>query len=402
MSRGYDTPGGSYTDQPMFSSVLNREGSSHSGSAHGGHLDDHTNASSRSASASVMGITKLLPRILLMGLRRSGKSSIFNVVFNKMSPHGTLYLESTSKVDKHHVQNSCVIDLMLWDFPGSTEVDELAAFQTFEPAGALLFVIDAQDEYQGAISRLVSTIDRAFKINRGLFFEVFIHKVDGVSEDRKLELQRDISHQVTSALYDSGLEEANIAFYLSSIYDHSVNENVSKVVQKLLPQLGMLENLLDILISNCRMEKAFLFDVVTKLYIATDSQPVDVESFELCSDMIDVVVDVSCIYGHGEDSEGLPFDENSSSIIKLNNGRVLCLREVSKYLALVCLMREDNLELQGLIEYNIHTFKQALKDLVRAPSQATQTRTPRMSLASVDSPMNSYQLRNELRRGAPS
>jgi hypothetical protein len=129
--------------------------------------------------------------------------------------------------------------------------------------------------------------------------------------------------------------------------------------------------------------QVFLFDILTKIYIATDSQPVDVETFELCSDMIDVVVDVSCIYGQVDDNEMLPFDERSSSIIKLSGGRVLCLREVSKYLALVCLMRVENLELQGLIEYNVHTFKQALRDLVRH-QQNHNTRTsatPRQSIA---------------------
>ena len=45
-------------------------------------------------------------------------------------------------------------------------------------------------------------------------------------------------------------------------------------------------------------EKAFLFDVVSKIYIATDSSPVDMQSYELCCDMIDVVIDVSCIYGY--------------------------------------------------------------------------------------------------------
>ena len=46
------------------------------------------------------------------------------------------------------------------------------------------------------------------------------------------------------------------------------------------------------------MEKSYLFDVVSKVYIATDSNPVDMQSYELCSDMIDVVIDVSCIYGY--------------------------------------------------------------------------------------------------------
>ncbi len=52
-----------------------------------------------------------------------------------------------------------------------------------------------------------------------------------------------------------------------------------------------------LLLQNSGIEKAFLFDVVSKIYIATDSSPVDMQSYELCCDMIDVVIDVSCIYG---------------------------------------------------------------------------------------------------------
>lgn len=63
-------------------------------------------------------------------------------------------------------------------------------------------------------------------------------------------------------------------------------------------------NLIDIylkwirfVLQNSGIEKAFLFDVVSKIYIATDSSPVDMQSYELCCDMIDVVIDLSSIYG---------------------------------------------------------------------------------------------------------
>lgn len=49
-------------------------------------------------------------------------------------------------------------------------------------------------------------------------------------------------------------------------------------------------------LQNSGVEKAFLFDVVSKIYLATDSSPVDMQSFELCCDMIDVVIDLSSIY----------------------------------------------------------------------------------------------------------
>ena len=41
------------------------------------------------------------------------------------------------------------------------------------------------------------------------------------------------------------------------------------------------------------IEKAFLFDVVSKIYIATDASLVDMQTYELCCDMIDVVLDIS-------------------------------------------------------------------------------------------------------------
>jgi Ras-related GTP-binding protein C/D len=52
------------------------------------------------------------------------------------------------------------------------------------------------------------------------------------------------------------------------------------VVQKLIPeqQYSALENLLNDLISHSNMEKSFLFDVVSKIYIATDSTPVDMQT----------------------------------------------------------------------------------------------------------------------------
>lgn len=49
------------------------------------------------------------------------------------------------------------------------------------------------------------------------------------------------------------------------------------------------------------MEKSFLFDVVSRIYVATDSNPVHMATYELCCDMIDVAIDVSCIYGVREE-----------------------------------------------------------------------------------------------------
>lgn len=46
------------------------------------------------------------PRILLMGLQRSGKSSIQKVVFHKMSPGDTVFLDSTNQIVKDDINSN--------------------------------------------------------------------------------------------------------------------------------------------------------------------------------------------------------------------------------------------------------------------------------------------------------
>lgn len=87
------------------------------------------------------------------------------------------------------------------------------------------------------------------------------------------------------------------------------------------------------------------------------------QSYELCCDMIDVVIDVSCIYGLKEDGSGSAYDKESMAIIKLNNTTVLYLKEVTKFLALVCILREESFERKGLIDYNFHCFRKAIHEV---------------------------------------
>ena len=133
---------------------------------------------------------------------RSGKSSIYKVVFQKMSPTETLFLESTSKLFKDDVTNSSFIQFSVWDFPGQLDIFDptFNAEAIFGGCGALVFVIDAQDDYLDALSKLNSTVTRAHRVNPEIKCEVFIHKVDGLSDDTKMETQRDIHQKVSQIL----------------------------------------------------------------------------------------------------------------------------------------------------------------------------------------------------------
>lgn len=49
-----------------------------------------------------------------------------------------------------------------------------------------------------------------------------------------------------------------------------------------------------------------------------------------------------------EDGSGCAYDKESLAIIKLNNTTVLYLKEVTKFLALVCILREESFERKGV------------------------------------------------------
>ncbi|KAI2801745.1 hypothetical protein BLOT_009562, partial [Blomia tropicalis] len=326
------------------------------------------------------------PKIIIMGLRRSGKSSIQKVVFHKMSPNETLFLESTNKIVKEDISNNSFVSFTIWDFPGQIDIfeREFDFDPVFKGCGALVFVIDSQDDYQEALHNLIHTIRKAHSINSNINFEVFIHKVDGLSDDHKIEARQEIHHRAHEDLAELD-ESVMLSFYLTSIYDRSIFEAFSKVVQKLIPQLPILENLLNIFISSSGIEKAFLFDVVSKIFIATDSSPVDMQSYELCCEMIDLVIDISCIYGINENGEGTTFDDCSSSSISLNSGTVLYLRQVNKFLALVCILREENFTKQGMIDYNFQMFRKSIQDVfIHRLSDTT-----RASNTNIDTPYGS-------------
>lgn len=63
-----------------------------------------------------------------------------------------------------------------------------------------------------------------------------------------------------------------------------------------------------------------------------------------------------------EDGSGSAYDEESLAIIKLNNTTVLYLKEVTKFLALVCILREESFERKGVYFYFLQLLVLALSE----------------------------------------
>ncbi len=72
-----------------------------------------------------------------------------------------------------------------------------------------------------ALGRLHLTVSRAYRVNPEINFEVFIHKVDGLSDDHKIETQRDIHQRANDDLADASLEKLHlrcVLFNMLSFY----------------------------------------------------------------------------------------------------------------------------------------------------------------------------------------
>ena len=63
-----------------------------------------------------------------------------------------------------------------------------------------------------------------------------------------VDIKRDIQQRIGDELADVGLLEVPIEYHMTSIFDHSIFEAFSKIIQKLIPQLQTLQDLLNNLV----------------------------------------------------------------------------------------------------------------------------------------------------------
>ncbi|KAF2157602.1 ras-related GTP-binding protein-like protein C [Myriangium duriaei CBS 260.36] len=308
-------------------------------------------------------------RLVLMGDRRSGKSSIAGVVFQKTPPSETLFTEATTEITPSGMQS--FMNFHVVELPGHFDYLKLESDDVFRDKGAVIWVMDAQDQYLDALNHLLDTITYLAQHWPAINVEVFVHKVDGLSEEFRNDTFRDIRQRVQDELSDLGYDNVQVSFYQTSIYDHSVFEAVSNVVQKLMPQLPTLESLLNSLCSSCRIQKAYLFDIPSKIFIASDTSPQESKTYEVCSDLIDVVVDIGELYGWdrstepsyvAQDKTDIGNDACESLVMMERRGQsYLYLKEMNQFLALVCIMADDSpVENQSLVDYNVGVFRDAL------------------------------------------
>ncbi|KDQ57050.1 hypothetical protein JAAARDRAFT_35646 [Jaapia argillacea MUCL 33604] len=342
-------------------------------------------------------------KILLTGMRRSGKTSIHEVLFNNMQPKDTFWLETTTRVRKHHYDT--VIPLEIWDCPWNAGPETLEI--SLVEFAAMIFVIDIQDLYQQPIAKLVEWIITACTESPDMSLEVFVHKSEALSEDYKIENFRHIQQRVLDELADISLEyeQVPVNFHLTSVYDHTIHEAFSRVLHKLISVLPSLEDLLNVFCAKSQAPKAFLFDIHSRLYVATDASPVDTATHNLCCDFLSMLNAFGPLYksvsasparcrkplppslptpppsspesGHStslpstlspitpkHSSKELFYPSASTSLSPSAQGTTLTYHLVTPQLALVSILPTTVYESRrGLVEFNVVFFREGVQEI---------------------------------------
>lgn len=351
-----------------------------------------------------------LPKVLLMGLKKSGKTSIQKVVFENLPPHDSVNLKTTVQPEKTTVKSNEFVKFEVWDFPGQNDPlggggaatgasggnRSTIAANILENCGAIVFVMDCTDNVEDATKRLIETVCAAHAVNPDLCVEVFLHKVDALNEvqqnDQLLQVRRSVEDVVKGRI--DGKRQLRLSFNLTSIYDHSVFQAFSVVVQKLIrTQLPYVLELLGMLNGNSHLDLTYLFLSRSKIFIGeVEHNRTRTRTYDLCSDAIDVMMRVEGIYGGekfakknipqyrqladesagGASSSSAVGPHLASSVFHLSSDDVIYVRELPNELTVVMMLRDDAFQNKALIDFNVNVFSNAVSEVFQAGSSTTR------------------------------
>ncbi|OMH80671.1 GTP-binding protein gtr2 [Zancudomyces culisetae] len=111
-----------------------------------------------------------------------------------------------------------------------------------------------------------------------------------------IDISTDIQQKVIFNMDYRGWDSSNVQFYVTSIYNKSIYEAMSRVSHKLFPHVNILESLLNSLCFKSNLDNAYIFDMNHKLYIASDSSPSTTQSHRFCCDTIGLIEDLTKMY----------------------------------------------------------------------------------------------------------
>ncbi|PVF95579.1 putative ras-like G protein RagC [Serendipita vermifera] len=306
-------------------------------------------------------------RILITGLRRSGKTSCKQVVFKGTQPKDTFFLQRTQEIEKSKFDS--ILPLELWDTPGREDISDNDMLELLQAVHAVVFVLDVNDHWYNAIAYFGDLVSTATDLKAfHLVFHVFVHKIETLANENKMtkftELQKRINEELDDINIQSSPLARTLTFHATSIYDHTIYEAFSNVVTRLIPMdtLGQYENLLNSLHLSCGTKYAFLFDSVSCLRVSANQETHELPTFSLSVEYLKLLASMSQVIGSGL-RDGDPGESYSCQLILSES--TIAYWQITKNLCLILGMTSQNWkDLRGTIEYNVLQYRETLRKIL--------------------------------------
>ena len=327
-------------------------------------------------------------QIIFTGLS-SGKTSIKRVIFDKIPPYEVELNKESNPYYYTQLYSFGYCKLNITEFPSlfSYEKNFKEAENFLINCDILIFIIDYQKynlSTQDQINYFKNNILPILHKYKSITLYIFIHNIDNYNTNSILQSQYNeeailIQNKIIKIYSEYNktfnTEEFKKNFFITSIYNSTLYEAFSIILQNTIPQNQNLSILLEEVCKNCYIDNAYLFDINNKLCLALNTS-LKKNMFDICLNMIDFAIEMSNIYEENDDKNSSNcnnniddnFDEDLDYSLEIKNFKsglpetksIVFLKYIYKNLALISILNKEKYEKIHLIQHNINTFKKAV------------------------------------------
>ena len=209
-------------------------------------------------------------KIILVGDKNSGKTSIFSMIFTNIYPSETSYFESTNSISKSQIifSGGELVELDDCGFEEKTNNKEYYIKpDVFENVSTLIFVINVESQKINTDNNNINNINSNninnndddfsdfYKIKKNNLFEL-INKREALFEEKKQEINQKLNKM-----------NLNGKFFATSIWDGSLYVPWREIMSNMVINKNKLEKGLSFLLEASDLDEVFLFERNTLLCI---------------------------------------------------------------------------------------------------------------------------------------
>ena len=234
-------------------------------------------------------------KIILVGDKNSGKTSIFSMIFTNIYPSETSYFESTNSISKSQIifSGGELVELDDCGFEEKTNNKEYYIKpDVFENVSTLIFVINVESQKINTDNNNINNINSDninnndddfsdfYKIKKNNLLEIslqlliekspkaniyiFIHKMDTILINKREALFEEKKQEINQKLNKMNL---NGKFFATSIWDGSLYVPWREIMSNMVINKNKLEKGLSFLLEASDLDEVFLFERNTLLCI---------------------------------------------------------------------------------------------------------------------------------------